>query len=199
MGSSEKVIYVAGPYRARDHEGVLANVARAREATAYLAAYRVSYISPHLNSHHTWEALRAADRRDPGDSYWLAATLTLMKRCDAILLLEGWPSSQGSLAEYAEARALGLAVFQVISSRGLKEVVDYAHGRGDLVVDGQVVLCAPSKKEVPVPLPYDLRSAARDVMSTLKAAVGTTKFSDLDVTALGAKATAWLIADGEIK
>ena len=42
--------------------------------------------------------------------FWLAGTLELMRRCDAVLVLPGYSFSEGTKGEIAEADRLGLPV-----------------------------------------------------------------------------------------
>lgn len=101
-----KVIYVAGPYRAATREGVELNIQAAKRVGLLVAKLGASPIIPHMNTAHL-------DAVDPsiGDEYWLAATMELMRRCDAVVLVPGWENSEGTLAEIDEAHRLGLKVF----------------------------------------------------------------------------------------
>jgi len=101
------VVYVAGPYRAETRAGVTLNIQTARAVG--LAAIRKGWspIIPHANTGDL-------DVIDPdiGDRFWLAATLELMTRCDAVLLCPGWERSAGTLAEIDAANQQGLPVYQ---------------------------------------------------------------------------------------
>jgi hypothetical protein len=48
------------------------------------------------------------------DSVWLEGDLELMRRCDAVILVDGWQKSQGTLAEIDLAHAIGLPIFTSI-------------------------------------------------------------------------------------
>jgi hypothetical protein len=95
------LIYVAGPYRG----DVDRNIAKARAVAAqcYLAGHTV--ICPHLNS-----AKMDVETGLP-DEFWLDATLKLLERCDAIVLVEGWRESQGTLSEVAYAKIQGIPIY----------------------------------------------------------------------------------------
>ncbi|WP_158611222.1 MULTISPECIES: DUF7768 domain-containing protein [Pseudomonas] len=110
------VVYVAGPYRAESRAGVTLNIQAARAVG--LAAIRKGWspIIPHANTGD----LDVVDP-DIGDRFWLAATLELMTRCDAVLLCPGWECSAGTLAEIAEAHSQGIPVFQTCSALPLAD------------------------------------------------------------------------------
>jgi nucleoside 2-deoxyribosyltransferase len=102
-----KLIYIAGPYG--DKGGYLAidaNIAKAREAAAWCAERGIGYFCPHLNSAH-FEAITP----DVPVSYWYELDIELLRKCDAILMLDGWRQSTGSKAEKAEACRLDMPVF----------------------------------------------------------------------------------------
>jgi hypothetical protein len=89
------VVYVAGPYRAKDAWAREQNIRRAEEAAFALAEMGAAPLCPHTMTRFFDGTL--------SDDYWLAVTLELMRRCDAILLLDGWERSAGARAEAAEA------------------------------------------------------------------------------------------------
>lgn len=64
-------------------------------------------LCPHMNSAHM-----DADLPDLGDAFWLRAAMELMERCDAVVLIEGWDCSAGTLAEIARADEMRLPVFR---------------------------------------------------------------------------------------
>ena len=64
-----------------------------------------SPIIPHANTGHL--DLVAPDLQD---SFWLEATMELMRRADAVLLCPGWENSEGTQAEVAEAARTGIPV-----------------------------------------------------------------------------------------
>lgn len=100
------VIYVAGAYRAPTREGVELNIQAARSVGLLCCRKGWSPIIPHSNTGH----LDAIDPRI-GDEFWLASTLELMRRCDAVVLVSGWAHSAGTRAEIEEAMRLGIPVF----------------------------------------------------------------------------------------
>ena len=44
-------------------------------------------------------------------AYWIASTLEVLRRCDAIFLVPGWGGSKGSVGEYEEALRLKIPAF----------------------------------------------------------------------------------------
>lgn len=97
-----KVIYIAGPFRGSNAWAVECNIRRAEKVAFEVAEMGLVPLCPHTMTRFFNGTLT--------DAYWLAATMELLRRCDAILLLPCWQSSSGSVAERAEARRLGLPV-----------------------------------------------------------------------------------------
>ena len=98
-----KLVYVAGPYRASTPWGVEQNIRRAEEAAVLVHRAGMFAVCPHANSRHM-EGV--AD-----DAHFLAGTMEMLRRCDAVLLIDGWKDSIGSCAEEVEAAHLGLPIF----------------------------------------------------------------------------------------
>lgn len=101
-----KLIYIAGPYRAPDRQGIAQNIAAARAEAIYAAGRGWFPVCPHMNTAHLEDVLPAL-----GDEFWLRGTMEMMEKCDAVLLAPGWQSSAGTLAEIARAEELGITVF----------------------------------------------------------------------------------------
>ena len=99
-------VYVAGPYRADTPEQVNAHILQARDAAA--ALYRLGY-SPFTP--HSMTARFERDYPDLPDELYLETLLDWLPFCHAILLLPGWESSTGTLAEHKRATELDLHVF----------------------------------------------------------------------------------------
>jgi len=102
-----KIVFIAGPYG--DSSGYLnidRNIARAREAAAALAEEGYGYYCPHLNSVH-FEVI--VD--DVPVGFWYAMDLRFLENADAILMLEGWESSEGACQERIAALDLGIPVY----------------------------------------------------------------------------------------
>lgn len=99
-----KIIYVAGPFRAPDAWGIESNVRRAEIAGYEVARLGYMPLIPHANT-------RFFHGGPFTDSFWLEGTQELLRRCDAILMIEGWDLSEGSKAELKLAEELGLGIF----------------------------------------------------------------------------------------
>lgn len=99
-----KIVYVAGPFRANTAWGIECNVRRAEEAAAMLVMeFGVMPMIPHANTRYFHGM--------GDDSFWLEGTLELMRRCDALYLIDGWEASSGSRGERAEAERMRFPIF----------------------------------------------------------------------------------------
>ena len=99
---SIKVIYIAGAFRAKTQWGIMQNVRKAEDASLKLWKLGYAVICPHTMTQHF--------QNECPDEVWLDGCLELLRRCDAIYLVEGWQSSKGSLEEYKLAQFLGLVI-----------------------------------------------------------------------------------------
>lgn len=97
------IIFICGPYRdSRGPWHIGRNIERARVAAADVwTAGHVAYC-PHLNT-------AFFDGMLP-DIVWLDGNLEILRRCDAVLLLDGWENSSGAIAEKCEAERLRIPV-----------------------------------------------------------------------------------------
>jgi hypothetical protein len=100
-----KLVYIAGPYRAPTTWGIAQNIHAAKEAGAIVASLGAYPVIPHSNTAHM-DGIAS-------DDLWLAGTLELMRRCDAVVMVHGWQRSTGSKAEHAEAIRLGLPIHEL--------------------------------------------------------------------------------------
>ena len=100
------VVYVAGPYRAKTRPGISLNIQAALHVGALAARKGWSPIVPHANTAHLDEVLP-----ELSDEFWLDATMELMRRADAVVLVAGWERSSGTAAEIREAMSLGIPVY----------------------------------------------------------------------------------------
>jgi hypothetical protein len=90
-----KVAYVAGKYRAPTVRGIVENIRRAEEVALWLWRNGWAVVCPHLNT----ALLDGACE----DAVWLEGGLEILRRCDALVLVPGWESSEGTRAEYIAA------------------------------------------------------------------------------------------------
>ena len=97
-----KVAYIAGPFRASSHWGIVENV-RAAERVA-LKYWKLGYavICPHLNTANFDGALF--------DDTFLNADLEIVRRCDVLVAMDTWEKSSGARGEVALAKELGLEI-----------------------------------------------------------------------------------------
>lgn len=98
-----KVIYVAGPYRARTEWGVTNNIRAAEEAA--LALWRMGWavICPHKNTAYFGGAAP--------DDVWLKGDLAILEKCDAVYAMDGWLGSQGARDEILLAKEKRIPVY----------------------------------------------------------------------------------------
>ncbi len=101
------LVYIAGAYRASTPWDVEQNV-RAAEHLALCVA-RMGAVPVCVHSMYRFFD-QAADLEP---QYWLDATLEIMRRCDAVLVVPGTNTltSIGTRGEIAESERLGLPVF----------------------------------------------------------------------------------------
>jgi len=113
-----KRVYIAGPFRAPTGYEVAQNVRRAGDFILPLAEAGACPVCPHT--------MTADLDGTMTDAYWIAATLSLLDGCNAVLQTPGWEESEGSLGEYARARELGLPVFEATQAATLPlELVEW--------------------------------------------------------------------------
>lgn len=100
------VVYIAGSYRAPTRAGVELNIQAARAVSLLVSRKGWSCICPHANTGHL-------DALDPtiGDAFWLASTMELLRRADAVVLVPGWELSSGTRDEITEAQLRGIPVY----------------------------------------------------------------------------------------
>jgi len=102
------IVYVAGPYRARNkwfkQLQVIRNIWRAREVAKMLWHQGHTALCPHSNS-----GLFSGDVAP--DHVFIDGYLELLELCDAMVLLPGWQQSDGVWQELSHARKHGIAVY----------------------------------------------------------------------------------------
>jgi len=100
----DKVIYIAMPYRADTINGILHNIARARDVAESLWRLGFVVLCPHLNTAFMDGAIP--------DEAFLRGDLELLRRSDAVFTGPGWDESEGAIAEVNLATSLGMPVFE---------------------------------------------------------------------------------------
>lgn len=117
------LIYVAGRYRAPTREAVAANIEAARQVGIEAARLGWYPVIPHCNTAHM-----ELETLEHCDQFWLTGTLELMTRCDAVVLVAGWETSEGTLGEIAKADQLQIPVYRGIHLLpGAQEFIAWLH------------------------------------------------------------------------
>ena len=102
-----KLIYIAGPFRGANAWEVHQNCNRAEAMAFEVFELGAVALCPHNNTRNfdgTFD-----------EPFWLEATLELMRRCDAVLVLPDSENSKGTKGEIAEATKLGIPVFRSLA------------------------------------------------------------------------------------
>lgn len=107
----QPLIYVAGPYRAATRDDIARNIDAARAVGISAAALGWFPVIPHANTAHM-----EIDLPGLGDDFWLAGTLEMMERCDAVVLVPGWQNSAGTRGEIIRAEELGIPIFRTLDA-----------------------------------------------------------------------------------
>jgi len=100
----DKVVYIAGPYRAATKEAIDENIRRAGEYAKKYWRLGYTVICPHLNSAHF-------DGVVPDEAF-LDGDLELMKRSDILVLIPGWRTSEGTRGERSLALHFGKDIIE---------------------------------------------------------------------------------------
>ncbi len=95
------LVYISGPYTGDIDQNIL----NARAMATNLWEMGFAVICPHLNTAH-FEQDCSATYED-----YLEGDLRMVEGCDAMLMLEGWEDSKGSVKERQHALTLGVSVF----------------------------------------------------------------------------------------
>ena len=90
-----KVVYIAGPYRAKTPWKTSANIRAAGEVGLKYSKMGYAAIGPQMNTAHM-------DGELP-DQFWLDSTMALMKKCDIVVMMKNWKESEGARNEQKEA------------------------------------------------------------------------------------------------
>lgn len=115
-----RLIYIAGPYTGRTYSAIEDNIRKAENAAIALWARGWAVITPHLNTAH-FERYETAT----GITYhtWLNGTLEMLKRSDAIFMLNSWEQSKGARLEHKHARENKMKVYYEF--RGYPQAADH--------------------------------------------------------------------------
>lgn len=103
-----RVIYIAGPYSGADGWEIACNVHRAEALAREVARLGAAPLVPH--------SIGARMAGTETYEYWCAATLEMMRRCDAVLFTDDFGRSSGARGEKAEAEKLGIPCFYAVEA-----------------------------------------------------------------------------------
>ena len=98
-----RVIYVAGPFTGKTAWDIEQNVRAAEDVGLCVANAGAVPLIPHANTRYFH------GQQTP--EFWYDATLELLKRCDGIIMVDGWESSKGSVMEHTYAKQHGIPIF----------------------------------------------------------------------------------------
>jgi hypothetical protein len=101
-----KLIYIAGKFSGSTRTNVENNIMAAVRVGIEVAKLGGMPVIPHANTAHPDFSIVQVY------SFWIEGTTELMRRCDAVMLVDGWRESSGASGEVVEAEELGLPVFQ---------------------------------------------------------------------------------------
>jgi nucleoside 2-deoxyribosyltransferase len=99
-----RLIYVAGPFRAPNSWAIEQNIRRAETVALELWRMGAAVICPHANTRFYQGAAP--------DEVWLEGDLEMLGRCDAVVLVENWEKSAGTMAERSYAKLHNIPVFE---------------------------------------------------------------------------------------
>jgi hypothetical protein len=102
MAAKMKVVYIIGPFRGKSNWDVQQNVRRAEAMALEVARLGAMPLCPHKNTEN-FDGLLTGE-------FWLEGTKELLRRCDAAIVLPGWPASAGSVGEIEEAAVRGIFI-----------------------------------------------------------------------------------------
>jgi len=97
------VIYIAGAYRNHGMNGVWDNIMQARAVARKIWEMGIVAICPHTNTIFM-------DGEDILPDVFLEGDLEILRRCDAIFMMEGWEKSQGAVREWELAKELDMPI-----------------------------------------------------------------------------------------
>ena len=87
-----EIAYIAGPYRADTVAGIRRNIENARKVAEKYWKLGYAVFCPHLNS-------AFMDGICPDENF-LEGGLEILKRCDVLVMVDGWMDSTGARAEH---------------------------------------------------------------------------------------------------
>lgn len=98
-----RVVYIAGKCTSANTWETEKNIRRAENLAFAVAEAGAMPVTPHSITRFFHGTLTL---------FWYAGTLELMRRCDAIILVPGWETSEGATTEVEQARNRAMPVFE---------------------------------------------------------------------------------------
>jgi hypothetical protein len=98
-----KVVYIAAPFMASSAWAIEQNIRRVEEAGYAVAEMGASPLMPHANSRFFVGTFTP--------EFWYEATLALLSKSDALLLIGDWHQSRGACAEHRQAMIEKIPIF----------------------------------------------------------------------------------------
>lgn len=117
----EDVVYVAGPYTAKEDFDRLRNIEKASRVTAQLWSMGVYGLCPHK--------ITAFFGGLCSESVFIEGGLEFLRRSDAVVLVEGWENSGGTLGEIELAMEIGIPVYEGVEDFMNKIEIDYENAK----------------------------------------------------------------------
>ena len=111
-GAFMKRVYVAGPYSADNVTDVLRNIGRGEKVCAEV--FRNGF-APFCPWHDKSYVTDLPDEDIPVETFY-KFSMAWLEVSDAVLLVQGWEKSKGTLAEIEMAKKLGIPIFHDILS-----------------------------------------------------------------------------------
>lgn len=116
-----KVVYVAGPYTAKDDYTRLRNIQKADEVNAQLWSMGFYALCPHK--------ITAFYGGLCDEQVFIDGGLEFLRRSDAVVLTQGWQLSGGTLGEIEEAIQLNIPVYDSIIALVTGNEINYNEAR----------------------------------------------------------------------
>jgi nucleoside 2-deoxyribosyltransferase len=116
-----QVIYVAGPYTAETDFKRLENIKKADEVTARLWHMGYYAVCPHK--------ITAFYGGLCDEQIFIEGGLEILRRCDAVVLVEGWERSGGTLGEIEVAMELHIPVFGNVYNLIMGDEINYKRAK----------------------------------------------------------------------
>lgn len=101
-----KTIFISGKYYDKDYYILQDNIRYAENVGVQLLFKKWNVIIPHKNfefAHIYFDSLNS--------DFWLERCLTLLSKCDSILMLRNWKKSDGAKKEYKFAKENNIPIF----------------------------------------------------------------------------------------